>query len=234
MKKDPLQPIIESLNRKSLAQRVEEQIVDLLITDQLKPGDKLPAEKELVVMLEVSKPVLKEAISSLESLGIITRKAKDGIYFNEKIGAKPFSTMLSLVNDNMEAVIEARMTLELGLVTFAAEKITEPELERLKESIEAIEASPNNDYGELDLRFHQIIARSVDNPVIQGMVDSLLTAHKKINTQIPKREKGITVKHHRKIYDALSRRDPHASFQAMYEHLNFVRRKVLSSQEQQS
>lgn len=234
MKKDPLQPIIESLNRKSLAQRVEEQIVDLLITDQLKPGDKLPAEKELVVMLEVSKPVLKEAISSLESLGIITRKAKDGIYFNEKIGAKPFSTMLSLVNDNLEAVIEARMTLELGLVTFAAEKITEPELANLKESIDAIEASPNDDYGELDLRFHQIIATSVDNPVIQGMVDSLLTAHKKINTQIPKREKGITVKHHRKIYDALSRRDPHASFQAMYEHLNFVRRKVLSSQEQQS
>ncbi|MFB5662214.1 FadR/GntR family transcriptional regulator [Alteribacillus sp. HJP-4] len=230
MKNDEYRPVATSLSRMTLAQRVEEQLVDLLLTAQLKPGDKLPTEKELVEMLQVSKPVMKEALSSLESLGILTRRAKDGIYFNEKVGTKPFSTMLSLMTGNLEAVVEARMTLELGLVTFAAEKITEDELRQLKRSIEAIEATDDNDYGDQDLKFHRIIALSVDNPIIQGMVDSLLVAHKKVNMQIQKREKSKTISHHNAIYDALEARDPQAAYQAMYQHLNFVRNKVLDKE----
>ncbi|WP_078394297.1 FadR/GntR family transcriptional regulator [Shouchella patagoniensis] len=216
------------VTRKTLAQQVEEKIIDLLIQNKLKPGDKLPPEMELVTLLGVSRPVMREAISSLESLGIVKRKTRDGTYFTEQISSKPFSAMLSLMNDNIEAIIEARMTLELGLVTFAAEKITEEDLQRLLKTIEGIENSVDNEYGEHDIMFHRIIAKSVDNPVLQGMMDSLLLSHAKINVQIKYREKDKTVAHHREIYNALKNRNPHEAYLAMYHHLKFVRNKVLN------
>ena len=60
--------------------------------------------------------------------------------------------------DNLPAIIEARMALELGLVTIAAEKINDSQLERLQETIDIIANSTDNHYGEADKEFHRIIA----------------------------------------------------------------------------
>lgn len=113
---------VDTVNRKTLAKQVIERIVHLLSSGQLRAGDKLPTEMELMDILHVSRPVLREALSSLETLGVITRKTRGGTYFNDKIGMQPFSVMLALATDNLPAIIEARMALELGLVTIAAEK----------------------------------------------------------------------------------------------------------------
>ncbi|MEK4921203.1 FadR/GntR family transcriptional regulator [Cytobacillus sp. FSL R5-0569] len=227
MKKDALDLISSQVVRKTLAQQVEEQIIELLISNKLKPGDKLPPEMELMELLGVSRPVMREAMTSLESLGIVKRKTRDGTYFTESISNKPFSTMLSLVSDNIEAIVEARTSLELGLVTYAAEKMTDETLEALNDTIIKMENSVDNEYGEHDLMFHRIIALSVNNPVLQGMIDSLLLSHVKINAQIKYREKEKTIRHHKAIYEALKKKDPQAAFQAMYNHLKFVEGKVL-------
>lgn len=220
--------IDQPLTRKTLSKQVEEKIVGLLLQDKMQPGDKLPSEMELIDMLGVSRSVLREAMSSLESLGIIRRKTKGGTYFTKRIGHHPFSVMLSIVNNNLEAILEARMTLELGLVALAAEKITEEDLQRLRETIDAIRKSEDNDYGEHDIAFHQIIASSVENPVIQGMIDSLLLTHTKVNIQIPNREKEKTIAYHEAIYESLKERNPQKATQEMYAHLVFVRDKVLN------
>lgn len=65
---------VDTVNRKTLAKQVIERIVHLLSSGQLKAGDKLPTEMELMDILHVSRPVLREALSSLETLGVITRK----------------------------------------------------------------------------------------------------------------------------------------------------------------
>ncbi|RBN38856.1 FadR family transcriptional regulator, partial [Priestia megaterium] len=64
----------ESVNRNTLAKQVVDRIIQLLVSGQLKPGDKLPTEMELLDVLNVSRPVLREALSALEVLGVITRK----------------------------------------------------------------------------------------------------------------------------------------------------------------
>lgn len=74
---------------------------------------------ELMEQLDVSRPVVREALSSLETLEVIRRKTREGTFFNHKIGSQPFRVMLALSMDNLPAIIEARMTLELGLVTMA-------------------------------------------------------------------------------------------------------------------
>lgn len=218
---------VESVIRNTLSKQVVESIIQLLISGQLKPGDKLPTEMELMEELDVSRPVLREALSSLDSLGIITRKTREGTFFNNKIGSHPFSVMLALAHDNLPAIIEARMALELGLVAIAAEKISEEQLAKLKETIDMIESSKDNNYGEADKEFHQIIASSADNPIVEGMIDSLIMTIRKINSEITYRERDRTLQQHIAIYEALVKRDPFEAFHHMFLHLDSVRQKLL-------
>lgn len=218
---------LESIKRNTLPKQVVDSIVQLLISGQLKPGDKLPSEMELIDMLGVSRPVLREALSSLEALEVITRKTRGGTHFNNKIGSNPFSVMLALSIGNLPAIIEARMALELGLVAIAAEKITNEQLNRLKETIDEIAGSVDNNYVEADKEFHRIIAWSANNPIMEGMIDPLLITFDKMDRQIRERERDVTVQFHTDIYNALVKRDPHEAFTHMYRHLSYVRNKLL-------
>ncbi|WP_430541131.1 FadR/GntR family transcriptional regulator [Sporosarcina thermotolerans] len=204
-----------------------EQIISLLFSGQLRPGDRLPPEMQLMEQLDVSRPVIREALSSLETLEVITRKPRGGTFVNEKVGSSPFRAMLAISINNLPAVIEARMTLELGLVTIAAEKITDSELAELAETIENIRKN-DEDYGMYDKQFHRIIAYSAKNPIVEGMIESLLMAHEKTDSLIKVREPELTIQYHTEIYEALKKRDPIEAFQKMYNHLSYVRDKILS------
>jgi GntR family transcriptional regulator, transcriptional repressor for pyruvate dehydrogenase complex len=229
MDETPKKIIVGSVNRTTLSKQVLESIIQLLISGQMKPGDKLPTEMELMEILNVSRPVLREALSSLESLGVITRKTREGTFFNNKISSHPFSIMLSLAHDNLQAMVEARMALELGLITIAAEKISDEDLKRLEQTIEIIENSKDQNYGEADIEFHRIIALSANNQIVEGMVDSLIVTLIKIDSEIKVREPERTIEHHRAIYKALEKRDPFEAFHQMYLHLDYVRHKVLKN-----
>ncbi|MFD1065648.1 FadR/GntR family transcriptional regulator [Oceanobacillus locisalsi] len=219
---------IETIQRNTLSQQVLNHIITMLMEGRLHPGDKLPPETKLMNDFDVSRPVLREALSSLETLEIVKRRPRGGTYINEKVGNSPFRAMLALTINNVSAIIEARMSLELGLVTLAAEKISMEQLDRLKEINRKIEKCVNNDYGALDIEFHRIIAQSVNNPVVEGMIDSLLIAHEKTDSLIPFREREITVEYHEAIYRALKERNPIMSFTEMYRHLSYVREKIMS------
>lgn len=222
---------MDMVRRTSLSQQVLDQIVKLLMSGQLNPGDKLPAEMTLMEQFDVSRPVLREALSSLETLEIITRRPRGGTFVNDKIGSSPFKVMLALSINNVPAIIEARMSLELGLVTMAAEKITDEQLEKIKETIDWIKENANSDYGRIDKEFHRLIAQTANNPVVEGMIDSLLITHEKTDSLITYREPGITIEHHQAIYEALKKRDPYESFKQMYKHLSYVRKKILDDYE---
>ena len=227
MDESPKQIKVDSVNRITLSKQVLENIIQLLVSGQLKPGDKLPTEMELMEKLHVSRPVLREALSSLESLGVITRKTREGTFFNNKISSHSFSIMLSLAHNNLPAMVEARMALELGLITIAAEKISDEELKRLKQTIDDIANNKETNYGEADLEFHRIIALSANNPIVEGLVDTLIVTLVKINNEIKVREPERTIQHHTAIYKALEKRDPFEAFHQMFLHLDYVRQKVL-------
>lgn len=219
---------METVRRNTLSQQVLEQIVHLLMSGQLNPGDKLPPEMDLMKHFDVSRPVLREALCSLETLEIITRRPRGGTLVNDKVGSSPFKAMLALSINNIPALIEARMTLELGLITMAAEKITDEQLQQIRVTIDLIQENEDKDYGLLDKEFHRLIAQAANNPIVEGMIDSLLIAHGKTDSLITYREPDITIEHHEAIYEALNRRDPHESFKQMYRHLSYVRKKILA------
>lgn len=224
---------LDTINRSTLSQQVLEQIIFLIESGELSPGDKLPSEMDLIEQFEVSRPVLREAFSSLESLGIIKRRPRGGTYINQKIGSAPFEAIMAVSLNNIPAVIEARMTLELGLITLAAEKITEEELNELEETIIGIQKASDKDYGALDKKFHRVIAYSANNPIIEGMIDPLLYAHETTDSLIKVREPIKTVDHHTAIFEALKNRDPLESFNQLYKHLTYVKGKILKDYKKQ-
>lgn len=223
---------LDTLNRATLSQQVLDQFIYLILDGQLKQGDKLPSEIDLIEQFKVSRPVLREALSSLETLGIIERRSRGGTYINDKVGSAPFKAIFSLSLNNIPAVIEARMTLELGLITLAAEKITDKELDQLEETIIGIKKSSDKNYGALDKKFHRIIAYSAKNPVVEGMIDPLLYTHKKTDSLIQYREPVKTINDHVAILEALKKRDPLESFHEMYKHLQYVRDKILKGDQE--
>jgi len=218
---------LSSVKRKTLSQQVSEQIIMLITEGRLKPGDRLPSELDLIDQFGVSRPVLREALSSLETLEILSRSPRGGTYINKRVGSSPYQAMLAISINNIPAVIEARMALELGLVTIAAEKITDTHLKQLEKSIEGIRKYAEQDYGKYDKEFHRIIAYSVDNPILEGMIESLLIAHNKTNSLIPFREPKKTINDHKAIYEALKKRDSAKAFKEMYKHLSYVQEKIL-------
>ncbi|WP_096187472.1 FadR/GntR family transcriptional regulator [Evansella halocellulosilytica] len=224
---------IKSLSRKSLSKQVIDEIIDLLMTGQLQPGDRIPSEMELMEICDVSRPVIREALTSLEVMGIVNRKTRNGTFFSDKIGSKPFSMMLALSASDLPSILETRVALELGLVTLAAEKITDEELEQLWRTIEVMEALPTEDSTEIDMEFHKIIAHSARNPLFEGIVDALQNFHQKILSHIPLEERNLkqTLAYHVDIYNALKKRDPIDAYNCMYRHLDFVRKKALKGLE---
>jgi len=224
---------IKSLSRKTLAQQVIEELINLLMTGQFKPGDRIPSEFDLMDICNVSRPVIREALTSLEVLGIVNRKTRSGTFFSDKIGSKPFSMMLALSVGDIPSLIETRVALELGLVTLAAEKITDEDLAKLKATIEEMKSLPTEDSSEIDKEFHKIIALSAKNPLFEGIIDPLQSFHDKILEQIPLEERNLqqTVNYHIDIYNALEKHDPIEAYICMYRHLDFVRKKAMKSLE---
>lgn len=224
---------IKSLSRKTLSKQVIDEIIGLLMTGQLKPGDRIPSELELMEICKVSRPVIREALTSLEVLGIVNRKTRNGTFFSDKIGSKPFSMMLALSAGDIPSIIETRVALELGLVTLAAEKITNEDLAKLKDTIEVMKGLPTEDSSDIDKEFHKIIALSAKNPLFEGIIDPLQSFHQKILEQIPLEERNLekTLNYHIDIYNALEKRDPIEAYITMYRHLDFVRKKAMKSLE---
>ncbi|WP_235001659.1 FadR/GntR family transcriptional regulator [Halobacillus sp. Marseille-P3879] len=218
---------MKNIKRRTLSNQVIEEIIDLLMSGQLKAGDKLPSEHELMEMLEVSRPVLREALISLENLGVVHRKTREGTFFTKRVGSEPYRIMLALSIGDIQSIIETRLSQELGLVAIAAEKITELDLKRLEENIEEMEKT-EGDYLKIDKEFHRIIAFSGSNPITEGIIDPLLNMYDKTLENIPmkNRNKEVTIQHHKEIYEALKNKDPLAAYQRMYHHLDHARNRL--------
>jgi DNA-binding FadR family transcriptional regulator len=222
---------MKSLNRKTLSKQVIDEIIELLMSGRLKPGDRIPSEMELMEICKVSRPVIREALTSLEVLGIVNRKTRNGTFFSDKIGSKPFSMMLALSAGDVPSIIETRVALELGLVTLAAEKITDEDLAKLRNTIEEMRELPTEDSSEIDKEFHKIIALSANNPLFEGIIEPLQNLHQKVLEQIPLEDRNLekTIQYHIDIYHALEKRDPIEAYVSMYRHLDFVRKKAMKS-----
>lgn len=218
-----------------LSDSIAEQLEELILEGALKPGEKLPPERELAIRLEVSRPSLREAILKLKTQGLVESRRGGGTYIRDIVADPVTNPLLHLLKGHPETVfdvLELRHALEETAAQLAAERATEGDLQRLRECYEAAyrldtERDPVAD-AQADAAFHLAIAEASHNAVLIHIMRSLF----ELLTQAISDSLenflhnagyfGVVRGHHQDIYEAILARRPDAARAAANTHLSFL------------
>ena len=220
----------------SLSERVTEQVVAQLLSGALKPGDKLPPEPEMCEKLGVGRTSLREGLRPLVLLGLIRVRPGEGTTVSEnpsEFFAKPLSWGLLLGARNVWQLIEAREMLELGTVVLAANRGSDEEVVKLGALVERMEEYADDPQGrlEFDLAFHMQLATMSRNAVLGRLMLSMISLLRpwieKVATFAPEQSHN-TLPLHRRVFEAIQRRDPVAAQAAMGEHISIWQSQVMN------
>ncbi|MBA4766125.1 MAG: FadR family transcriptional regulator [Porphyrobacter sp.] len=201
-------------------------------------GAKLPAERELAIMYEVSRPVIREAIIALEVRGLVDVKVGSGVY----VRALPDQAQEASYNVSAIEITEARLLIEAEAAALAATQITDAELNRLDELVERIEAENQDPRGteKADRAFHLAIASASRNNALLQAVERLwqLRSVSPEAALLHEKARSANIKpvvdEHAAIVAALKQRDPAAARAAMRAHLSQVLDSLLFATEERA
>lgn len=213
--------------------RVSDQIVNQIqaqiVESQLEEGQKLPNEQELAQQFGVSRASVREALSVLESKGVVERHKNGGTflckYCLEKILAA-IDIPHELDSELFEDLYEAREILEIRVTELACERADELDFMKIEKTIDMMQASiEKGDSGiKADILFHQCIAMATKNQVIAGIVRSLGTMLEdmRVKTLAYPGRLETCLEEHRAIYRAIRNRDQKQCSELMKKHFGAV------------
>jgi GntR family transcriptional repressor for pyruvate dehydrogenase complex len=215
-----------------LYEQIVQQIEASIVKGDLKAGDQLPAERELAQRFGVSRTAVREAVKALREKGLVEAYSGRGTFITDgttqavrqsldlmvKIGQPEGSTHLA----------EVRAILEPEIAALAAVRIQEAELSTMRDAVSAMDRAGAKDpelYIEADLDFHLALAEGAANPLILSLLDSIVALLREQRMKIFRvpggPERGQI--HHKRILEAVERRDAEKSREAMRAHLSQVR-----------
>jgi GntR family transcriptional repressor for pyruvate dehydrogenase complex len=212
----------EKFENKNLSEKIVEEIVDLIKSNDLVAGQKLPSEPDLARQLGVSRGALREALSILTARKIISRKPREGTVITEEarriIDAEPG---IVLREGTYQDLIEMRICIESRVVEKIIDNVSDEDLEILAmETIENDRAMNKS----IDYYFHYRMAELSGNVIFMDFIDSyyeIISEMAKKTSGRAGRKKEIAAEH-RHIYEALCKRDKKAAVEAIESHLKSV------------
>ena len=230
-------PEFGPVERTILWEQVAEQLMTMLREKHLRPGDRLPPERELAAMMQVSRPSLREALRALSMMNVLEVRQGAGTFVTSlepELLVEHLDFVLSLDDSSLLKLFEARKIVEIGIAGLAAQRITDEELAELEAGLERSQETLHHpaDFLRADEQLHKAITQAARNPIMSRVIDSisrLLMVSRSRTVEITGvRER--TVEDHRAIVAALKKRDPEAAQEAMLQHLNNVERGLLDAQ----
>jgi DNA-binding FadR family transcriptional regulator len=217
-----------------LAQRIVEEITAL----DLQPGAALPPEREMLQRYGVARGTLREALRFLEIQGVVRIKPGPGggptvSEVEPRALGNIISLLLHLRRVPFSTIIETRQVLEPVIASLAATQITDADIERLRESVTAMEEQIGNAAFFLaeNRRFHDIVAHAAGNELfalLLGSLGSIFDASA-IGVSYDERDRKAIVKAHHAIVDAIAAHDAAAAEEAMRDHTNAFARYMLKN-----
>jgi GntR family transcriptional repressor for pyruvate dehydrogenase complex len=188
----------------------------------LKPGDRLPAERDLATQIGVSRPTIRAGLRTLAAMGVVRSRHGSGTYIPE--GPPAFNTdalsfLAALHGFTREEMYEARRILEVGAAGLAAERATPEQVATLAEEVASLFASMQAPQVFLvhDINFHRAVAGASGNPIVV----SALYYERRRETAIRASERDLrdAAEMHRRIYQAIRAKDADTARRAMHDHL---------------
>ena len=227
--------LFQSLQTARVSDEIAHQIRQVIFSGKLKPGDKMPTERELVEQFHSSRASVREAVRSLEHLGLIKikRGAGGGTYVSEsnhRPVAESFRVRMQLNKGTVDHLTEARILLEPAVCRLAAKHADAQDLDRLKKYVEEQEAlvREGREVASYDLKFHRLLFQAAHNPILElttvAVIDLLTSALEQAHVR------GNLTPHvvnfHRAIYNALSKRDGDRAARLMNDHVADIQKRL--------
>lgn len=217
--------------------QVRLSILDAIVSGRLRPGDRLPPEVEQARGFEVSRTAVREALHSLAEMGLITTvQGRGGGSFVNRLDAAPVernlkeSVELLLHFDAvvLEEILDARRALEGVCARLGAERRDHDELAEMETIVAQARDNSLTDeeWLDLDIRFHRAVARSADNRVLILPLSALhAVVQPRLNEAIvPLLRRSTVNDQHRAIYQAIRDGDPDAAMAGVERHLAYLQR----------
>ena len=229
----------QKIEAEKLSQSVVRQIELLILRGILRPGERLPSERELSEQLGVSRPSLREAVAGLQGRGLLTSRPNAGIFVADVLGSAFAPGLIDLFSSHKEAVfdyVSFRRDME-GLAAERAAKLgSDTDLKVIAAIFAKMEAAHQKrdpgDEAELDVNFHMAIIEASHNVVMLHMMRSMYDLLRRgvfYNRQIMFKNR-ITreqlLDQHRAINAGIQARDASASKAAVEAHMNFVEQSM--------
>jgi GntR family transcriptional repressor for pyruvate dehydrogenase complex len=228
------QPAFEAIRKSKLSDQVASRL-EHLIAKQFKPGDKLPPERRLVEMFQVSRSSIRDAIRRLELMGLVEPRQGTGTVVRD-LSVRPSNDALADVlrrkRELVTELFDTRCILEPALAARAAMRISAEEILKLESILKRQEekVSKGESAVEEDSEFHYSVALASNNTVILKLLDvlmDLLRESRERSLQTEGRPKK-SLNGHRRILAAFKRRDAAAAEEAMSRHLQDIGKIVLN------
>ncbi|WP_196604445.1 FadR/GntR family transcriptional regulator [Pectinatus haikarae] len=216
----------------SLSEITQQNIIQLIKTNALDAGDKLPTEYELADRLNVGRSTIREAVKALASRNILKIKQGAGTFVSSERGMIKDPLGLSLINDDVNLafdMINVRLIFEPEMAALAATNATEDDCAAIGEACTVVEKliENSNEYSTEDSAFHEAIARASGNKIIDRIVKVIHSSVQKNIFVTEDSLKNDTLIYHRQIFQAIKDNDIVGARCGMIMHLNNLRNFIL-------
>lgn len=219
--------MIHSGRRETVVEAIAEGLIRYIAEKELKPGDRLPPERELVQMVGASRLPLREALCVLKGLGIVEARHGKGVFVKPLDLGAIFGMLSPLLKTHAQVdlgqIFEIRLHLEASVAELAAVKRSQKDLEALDAAHVGMAANldARPAYIEHDTAFHQQLARSTQNPIFHVFMASItdLLAEVQFLYRDDVGFRRQAVEEHGEILDAVHRRDAARARAAIETHL---------------
>jgi GntR family transcriptional regulator, transcriptional repressor for pyruvate dehydrogenase complex len=214
-----------------LYEQIVQQIEESILKGSLKAGDQLPAERELAIRFGVSRTAVREAVKALREKGLVEAYSGRGTFITDGTSQavrQSFDLMVKIGQpEGSTDLAEVRSILEPEIAALAAERAEESDRATLREAVAVMDRSLKDAdaYIEADLDFHLALAEAAANPLILSLIDSIVGLLREQRLRIFQVEGGPQRGqiHHKRILEAMEKRDAKMARDAMKAHLEQVR-----------
>jgi GntR family transcriptional repressor for pyruvate dehydrogenase complex len=220
----------EDAGHSQLTMQVVDYVRGLIASGEVKPGDRLPPERDLARQLKISRSSLRAGIGFLSAMGVLKSRHGAGTFVSTgppALDSNSLSVLGALHGFLPWQMFEARLVIESSVAALAAQRATNEQLAELAEELAEMDAALDDSQEHLihDVRFHRTIARAAGNPILATFVETI-TANlyeKRSRTAARTEDLQEASVRHRRVFEAIQARDPVAARRAMEEHLNTAR-----------
>ncbi len=216
-----------ALQRDNLYSQVADRIQELIVAQSLRPGDRLPGERELAEQMGISRTVVREAIRVLSVRGLVKTKPGCGTYIRElhpRDMSASVELFFKLQQPSIRDVYQVRRMIEVEVAGLAAERAGDEDIQVIQETIDRMRCVGQDvdQFVQLDLDFHLALAAATHNDLFALLLHSVANLWQQVirlSYQIPDAVQDALY-HHQHVLDQIRQHDVSAARQAMLEHID--------------